>query len=138
VLVVEGVRSDVPFVVAVAVSRSRGRVTERVYRALVSSLLHSMDYSLARSLHPTLTPLASPLRLRTTSIVITPKPFSLACATSHPVRCFQNVISSLVRCSKVSPRDLVSNPNARYSALREALAEALNYSVPHIVTREYV
>jgi hypothetical protein len=69
-LVVEGVRSDVPFVVAVAVSRSRGRVTERVYRALVSSLLHSIDYSLARSLHPTLTPLASPLRLRTTSIVI--------------------------------------------------------------------
>jgi hypothetical protein len=60
-LVVEGVRSDVPFVavVAVAVSRSRGWVTERVYRALVSSLLHSIDYSLARSLHPTLTPLAA-------------------------------------------------------------------------------
>jgi hypothetical protein len=38
-----------------------------------------------------------------------------ATVTSHPVRYSQSVISPLVRCSKVSPRDLRSNLNARYS-----------------------
>jgi hypothetical protein len=44
-----------------------------------------------------------------------------ATLTSHPVRCSQSVTSPLIRCSKVSSRDLRSNLNARYS-IRESSA----------------